>query len=158
MRWTRRRARLRRAQLSGNFGARLVVPRLGSAFSLMTRPMFVLVVDDVHVLRNAECRAALSVLADHVPAGSRLVLAGRTEPPIGIARLRAEGRILEIGPASLAHPGRGSVPARNAASCWANRTWRNFVKRTAELAAGCTWRRSTCGGRPIRERGSIPRR
>ena len=77
-----------------------VVPRLGSAFSLMTRPV-VLVLDDVHVLRNQECRAALSVLADHVPAGSRLVLAGRTEPLLRTARLRAEGRILEIGPGEL---------------------------------------------------------
>ena len=52
-----------------------VVPRLGSAFSSMTSPV-VLVLDDVHVLHNSECRAALSVLADHVPGGSRLVLAG----------------------------------------------------------------------------------
>ena len=52
-----------------------VVPRLGSAFSSMTSPV-VLVLDDVHVLRNSECRAALSVLADHVPAGSRLALVG----------------------------------------------------------------------------------
>jgi LuxR family maltose regulon positive regulatory protein len=78
----------------------VVVPRLGSAFSSMSSPV-VLVLDDVHVLRNSECRAALSVLADHVPAGSRLVLAGQTPPPLRIARLRAEGRILEIGPGDL---------------------------------------------------------
>ena len=78
-----------------------VVPRLGSAFSSMTSPV-VLVLDDVHVLHDQECRAALSVLADHVPPGSRLVLAGRTEPPLRVARLRAEDRILEIGPAELA--------------------------------------------------------
>ena len=77
-----------------------VVPRLGSAFSSMTSPV-VLVLDDVHVLHNSECRAALSVLADHVPGGSRLVLAGRAEPPLRIARLRAEGKILEIGPDDL---------------------------------------------------------
>ena len=52
-----------------------VVPRLGNAFSSMTSPV-VLVLDDVHALHNSECRAALSVLADHVPDGSRLVLAG----------------------------------------------------------------------------------
>ncbi|HXZ76713.1 MAG TPA: AAA family ATPase [Streptosporangiaceae bacterium] len=52
-----------------------VAPRLGAAFSSMSSPV-VLVLDDVHVLHNRECRAALSVLADHVPAGSRLVLAG----------------------------------------------------------------------------------
>jgi LuxR family transcriptional regulator, maltose regulon positive regulatory protein len=77
-----------------------VVPRLGSAFSSMISPV-ALVLDDVHLLRNSECRAALSVLADHVPAQSRLVLAGRSEPPLRIARLRAEGRITEIGPADL---------------------------------------------------------
>jgi LuxR family maltose regulon positive regulatory protein len=77
-----------------------VVPRLGAAFSSMTAPV-VLMLDDVHALHNSECRAALSVLADHVPGGSRLVLAGRAEPPLRIARLRAEGRILEIGPEDL---------------------------------------------------------
>jgi LuxR family maltose regulon positive regulatory protein len=77
-----------------------VVPRLGAAFSSMTSPV-ALVLDDVHLLRNSECRVALSVLADHVPAQARLVLAGRADPPLRIARLRAEGRITEIGPADL---------------------------------------------------------
>ncbi len=77
-----------------------VVPRLGSAFWSMTVPV-VLVLDDVHLLRNRECRDALSVLADHVPPGSRLVLAGRDRPPLRIARLRAAGRVLEIGPGEL---------------------------------------------------------
>jgi LuxR family maltose regulon positive regulatory protein len=77
-----------------------VVPRLGSAFAAMSSPV-VLVLDDVHVLRDRECRSALSVLADHVPAGSQLVLAGRADPPLRVARLRAEGRILEIGPSDL---------------------------------------------------------
>ena len=56
-----------------------VVPRFGSAFASMTSPVM-LVLDDVHVLHNRECRAAVSVLADHVPGGSRLVLgwAGRS--------------------------------------------------------------------------------
>src|SRR6266581_4443405 len=78
-----------------------VVPRLGAALWSMTTPV-VLVLDDVHLLRDARCRDALSVLADHVPAGSRLVLAGRGGPPLRIARLRAEGRLLEIGPGDLA--------------------------------------------------------
>jgi LuxR family maltose regulon positive regulatory protein len=78
-----------------------VVPRLGSALSSVHVPV-TLVLDDVHLLHNSECRAALSVLADHVPAGSRLVLAGRAAPPLRTARLRAEGRILEISPPDLA--------------------------------------------------------
>jgi LuxR family transcriptional regulator, maltose regulon positive regulatory protein len=77
-----------------------VVSWLGSAFASMTSPV-VLVLDDAHVLRNSGCRAALSVLADHVPSGSRLALAGRAEPPLRIGRLRAEGKLLEIGPGDL---------------------------------------------------------
>ena len=77
-----------------------VVPRLSDAFAAMTAPV-VLVLDDVHLLRDSESRAALSVLAGHVAGGSRLVLAGRDEPPVRVARLRAEGKILEIGPADL---------------------------------------------------------
>jgi LuxR family transcriptional regulator, maltose regulon positive regulatory protein len=77
-----------------------VVPRLGRAFASMAAPV-VLVLDDVHVLRDYECRAALSVLADHVPGGSRLAFAGRAQPPLRIGRLRAEGKIMEIGPDDL---------------------------------------------------------
>jgi LuxR family transcriptional regulator, maltose regulon positive regulatory protein len=73
-----------------------VVPRLARAFASMTSPV-VLVLDDVHLLHDRECRAALSVLADHVPGGSQLVLSGREQPPLRVARLRAEGRITEIG-------------------------------------------------------------
>ena len=77
-----------------------VVPRLGAALAAMTTPV-VLVLDDVHLLTNSECRAALSVLAEHVPAGSRLAFAGRDQPPVRVARLRAEGKITEIGASDL---------------------------------------------------------
>jgi LuxR family maltose regulon positive regulatory protein len=76
------------------------VPRLGSAFAAMTIPV-TLVLDDVHLLHDQACRAAVSVLADHVPGGSRLVLSSREPPPVRVARLRAGGRIVEIGPEDL---------------------------------------------------------
>ena len=113
-----------------------VVPRLGSAFSSMTSPV-VLVLDDVHVLRNAECRAALSVLADHVPGGSRLVLAGRAEPPLRIARLRAGGRILEIGPRDLALTcDEASSLLRNVDLTLAEEDVAELYERTEGCAAG----------------------
>jgi LuxR family transcriptional regulator, maltose regulon positive regulatory protein len=80
-----------------------VVPRLGSAFWSMSVPV-ALVLDDVHTLHNSECRAAVSVLADHVPGGSRLVLSGRAEPPLRIARLGPD----RAGP----HPPRARRPGR----------------------------------------------
>jgi LuxR family maltose regulon positive regulatory protein len=57
--------------------------------------------DDVHLVENREGRAALSVLAEQVPAGSRLAVAGREDPPLRTARLRAQGRLLEIGAGDL---------------------------------------------------------
>ncbi len=35
------------------------------------------------------------------PVGSRLALAGRARPPLRVARLRAEGKMIEIGPGDL---------------------------------------------------------
>ena len=71
-----------------------IVPRLGAAFSSMTAPV-ALILDDVHALRNRECQAALSVLADHVPGGSRLAMAGRSQPPL--RRGSAAGRGKDSG-------------------------------------------------------------
>jgi LuxR family transcriptional regulator, maltose regulon positive regulatory protein len=78
-----------------------VASALGFAFSSITAPV-VLVLDDVHLLTDQDCWAALSVLTDHVPPGSRLVLAGRGEPPSPVARLRAADRSSEIGARDLA--------------------------------------------------------
>jgi LuxR family maltose regulon positive regulatory protein len=86
---------------SGSSVPDAIVPALGFGFSSMTSPV-VLVLDNVHVLYDPDCLVALSVLADHVPAGSRLVLAGRDALPLRIAQLRAGSRILEIGPRDLA--------------------------------------------------------
>jgi LuxR family transcriptional regulator, maltose regulon positive regulatory protein len=113
-----------------------VIPRLGSAFSSMTSPV-VLVLDDVHLLHNRESRAALPVLADHVPNGSRLVLAGRAEPPLRIPRLRAEGRILKIGPADLSlSRDEASSLLRNADLSLADEDVAELHKRTEGWPAG----------------------
>ena len=84
----------------GSSAAAMVIPRLARAFASRTQPV-VLVLDDVHLLHSRECQAAVAVLADHVPAGSRIALASRAKPPLRLARLRAEGRVLEIGPEDL---------------------------------------------------------
>jgi len=113
-----------------------VVPRLGLAFSLMTSPV-VLVLDDVHVLQNSECRAALSVLADHVPGGSRLTFAGRAPPPLRIPRLRAEGKIMEIGPNELSLTcDEASSLLRNVDLALAEKDMAELHKRTEGWPAG----------------------
>jgi LuxR family maltose regulon positive regulatory protein len=129
-----------------------VVPRLGSAFWSMTSPV-VLVLDDVHVLHNRECRAALSVLADHVPGGSRLVLAGRSEPPLRVARLRAEGKILEVGPGDLSLTrGEAASLLRNADVALGEEEVAGLHRRTEGWPAGLY-----LAALYLREGGSLPR-
>ncbi len=86
-----------------------LVPRLGAALSAATQPL-VLVVDDVHVLHDRDAADALTALAEHLPAGSQLAIAGREAPVVPITRLRASGRVLEVGTDDLA------LDAREAAS------------------------------------------
>jgi LuxR family maltose regulon positive regulatory protein len=78
-----------------------VLPRLGSALSRAELPA-VVVLDDVHLLQNLDCLDAVARLIDYLPEGSQLAIASRGEPPLPLARLRAEGRVVEVGPEDLA--------------------------------------------------------
>jgi LuxR family transcriptional regulator, maltose regulon positive regulatory protein len=78
-----------------------VLPRLGAALASKALPV-VVVLDDVHLLQDRQGLDAVAMLADHLPAGSQLVLISRGEPPLPLARWRAEGRLAELGPGELA--------------------------------------------------------
>jgi LuxR family maltose regulon positive regulatory protein len=78
-----------------------VIARLGAALSSKALPV-VVVLDDVHLLHDQEGLHALSVLVDHLPPGSQLAVISRDEPPLPLARWRAEGRLDELGPGDLA--------------------------------------------------------
>ena len=77
-----------------------VVAHVGRSLSSLSVPI-VFVLDDVHLLRAPECVAALAMLVDQLPADSQLVLASRTATELRLGRLRAEGRVLEVGPREL---------------------------------------------------------
>jgi LuxR family maltose regulon positive regulatory protein len=77
------------------------VPRLGAALASMPKPL-VLVLDDVHELNDPDCLEALRPLSKHLLPGSQLVLSGRSEEGLPLARLRTTGRLLEIGRKDLA--------------------------------------------------------
>jgi LuxR family maltose regulon positive regulatory protein len=64
------------------------------------RPVL-LVLDDAHLLRSRGSLAVVAALAEHVPEGSTVALAGRTLR-LGVARARAAGRLLELGATELA--------------------------------------------------------
>jgi LuxR family maltose regulon positive regulatory protein len=56
----------------------------------------VVVVDDVHLLTGAETCHVLVRLADELPPGSQLVLAGRSDALLPVARWRASARLFEL--------------------------------------------------------------
>jgi LuxR family maltose regulon positive regulatory protein len=56
-----------------------------------------LVLDNVERLRDADQWAQVPALLNAVPPGSTLALVGRHAPLTGLARLRAEGAVLELG-------------------------------------------------------------
>jgi LuxR family transcriptional regulator, maltose regulon positive regulatory protein len=78
-----------------------VLPRLGAALASKALAV-VVVLDDVQLLHDQEGLDALAVLVDHLPPGSQLAVLSRGEPPLPVARWRAEGRLAELGPGELA--------------------------------------------------------
>ena len=93
-------AALSHAQLVDSSAAP-TIRRLTSALISAEAP-FVLVLDNVHELRSRESARAVAALAEHIPEGSTLVLAGRVLPRLPIARARAAGRLIEVGVDELA--------------------------------------------------------
>jgi LuxR family maltose regulon positive regulatory protein len=80
---------------------RVGLPRLAAAIAALPHP-FVLVLDGADLLESQESVDAVSTLAEQIPDGSTLALAGRAQPRVGVARLRAAARLFEIGPEQLA--------------------------------------------------------
>ena len=84
-------------------GASIVgaVDRLAAAMVAMTGPV-ALVLDHLEVLENQECLDAVAELAARLPAGAQLLVASRARPPLPVAVLRAQGRVVELGVEDLA--------------------------------------------------------
>jgi LuxR family maltose regulon positive regulatory protein len=78
----------------------IVIHRVCSELSMLGE--HVLVLDDVHVVSGSFSRDAIASLALHAAPGSQVILSGRGSEGLPIARLRASGRLLEIGAADLA--------------------------------------------------------
>ncbi|MFD9738221.1 LuxR C-terminal-related transcriptional regulator [Umezawaea sp. NPDC059074] len=56
----------------------------------------VLVLDDYHVLTDARIHESLEYLVGYLPPALRIVVAGRADPPLPLARLRARGELTEL--------------------------------------------------------------
>ncbi len=56
----------------------------------------ILVLDDYHVITTPAIHGGLAFLLEHLPAGVRMAIATRTEPPLPLARWRGQGRLTEL--------------------------------------------------------------
>ena len=76
---------------------------LAAACAATSRPQPMLVVlDAAESLAGDAAVKILEAFTSTLPAGSTLALAARSEPRLPLARLRAEGRLFELGPDDLA--------------------------------------------------------
>lgn len=78
-----------------------VVPAFVAALERAGSPMTI-VLDHAEEITSQQSRAAIAEFVMRVPAGWQVALASREHLPIPAARLRADGRILELGPLELA--------------------------------------------------------
>lgn len=70
---------------------------------------FLLILDDYHTLNAAAAHDLVGTLIARAPAGLHLVIAGREEPPLPLARLRAAGRLSELRVPELRFQGEETV-------------------------------------------------
>ncbi|HYO32698.1 MAG TPA: LuxR C-terminal-related transcriptional regulator [Nocardioidaceae bacterium] len=62
---------------------------------------FALVLDDFHVLHDRTIHESVEFLLSYLPPSLHLVIAGRADPPLPLARMRARGELEEIRVADL---------------------------------------------------------
>src|ERR1700722_2861187 len=61
----------------------------------------VLVLDDYHLVDSGPVHQSVAFLLENLPPGLRVVVSGRADPPLPLARLRARGQLAELRAADL---------------------------------------------------------
>lgn len=93
------------SELGGNALSEIQTPQsLDSEFLLtglineITRiaKLFVIILDDYHVITEPEIQQMLLFLLDHQPPTMHLIISSRADPPWPLSRFRARGEILEV--------------------------------------------------------------
>ena len=79
----------------------VVIPRVADALATRERP-FVLVLDDLHRVRDLEALDALAMVAEAIPRSSHLVVGSREHHRLPLGRLRTQRRVVELGADQLA--------------------------------------------------------
>jgi LuxR family maltose regulon positive regulatory protein len=103
--WPAAMADAETALLGGSDLIETVVPAMAEALAELVEGELAIVLDDYHLIDEEECHRLLISLIDALPPGARMVVSSRTLPPLRVARRRAAGTLLEIGPQELAFQG-----------------------------------------------------
>ena len=72
-----------------------VLPVLVNELSHVAEPV-VLVLDDYHAIEDATIQSGVGYLVDRLSSDVHVVLAGQSDPPVGVGRLRARGELNEL--------------------------------------------------------------
>lgn len=128
----------------------LMLRRLGRSVAARRRP-FVLVLDDVHHLAAPASIAVIEAIIDHLPPGSQLALASRTEPSLPVGRLRVHRRVVELRPRDLAMTGAEAALLLNGLGLRAAHV-DLLVRRTEGWPAGLELARLSLQDQPDRAR------
>jgi LuxR family maltose regulon positive regulatory protein len=78
----------------------VALPMVLNAFAA-TDERHVLVLDDFHLLTDTRLHKQVEFLVAYLPASLHVVVAGRADPPLPLARLRAAGQLTEVRAADL---------------------------------------------------------
>jgi LuxR family transcriptional regulator, maltose regulon positive regulatory protein len=78
-----------------------VLPRIIDGIAGLGRRIMILV-DDFHIVRSAQCTEQVEFFIQHLPEQAHLVLITRADPTLRLGRLRAAGQLSEIRADSLA--------------------------------------------------------
>ncbi|HEX4678139.1 MAG TPA: LuxR C-terminal-related transcriptional regulator [Gaiellaceae bacterium] len=81
-------------------GPRTAARRIG-ALALSIGEPIVIVLDRIEELDGEDARTLVALLAENLPPNAELAVAGRKSPKVPVARLRAEGRLLELDASDL---------------------------------------------------------
>jgi ATP/maltotriose-dependent transcriptional regulator MalT len=112
---------------------RTVLPSLLNELGEAGSPLF-LVLDDYHLITNPACHQSVGYFLDHLPAGVHVALAGRTDPPLPMPRMRVSGHMAELRVADLQFTGEEAAALLNGAM--GLRLAPDDVERLAERTEG----------------------
>jgi hypothetical protein len=95
------------------------------------QPDVLLVLDDYHLISSDSLQASVRFLLDHRPPQLRVVLASRSDPPLGLARYRGRGELGEVRAADLRASPVSWLSRWTRSRSTSATSWASWARRTA---------------------------